>query len=76
MTSPPPDNLETYIGFALFVLSELIAMSKLKQNSVLGLILHMGEELFPYELKRREPATRANRPRRRRDENGRYLSGD
>jgi hypothetical protein len=48
-------------------------MSKLKDNSVLQMIIHMGMELFPYELKRREPATRRNRPRRRRDSDGRFL---
>jgi hypothetical protein len=68
----PPENLEVWIGFGLFVLSELIGMSKARDNSVLQLLLHMGSELFPYEVKRREPATRANRPRRRRDSRGRF----
>jgi hypothetical protein len=69
----PPDSIEAWIGFTLFFLSELIAYSKLKDNSVLQLLLHMGSELFPYEVKRREPATRSNRPRRKRAENGRYI---
>lgn len=65
---------EALIGFALFATSELIGMSKLKDSSVLQLLLHMASELFPYELQRREPATRRNRPRRR-DNRGR-LFGD
>lgn len=73
MTPPNPDYTEVYVGFALFVASELLAMSKLKSNSVLQLVLHMARELFPYELQRKEPPSRTNRPRRR-DEQGRYLS--
>lgn len=69
----PDTNTEVIIGFALFIASELIGMSKAKDNSLLQLLLHMGQELFPYELKRREPATRTNRPRRTRDSNGRYI---
>jgi hypothetical protein len=69
------DNAEVLIAFGLFVLSELIGMSKAKENSVLQMLLHMGRELFPYEIQRREPATRQNRPQRRRDANGRY-TGD
>lgn len=65
-------NSELLIGLGLFVLSELIGLSKLKDNSVLGLLLHMAQELFPYELQRREPPTRQSRPRRRRDANGRF----
>ena len=71
----PSENLDIYIGFGLFVLSEAIGMSKARDNSLLQLVLHMASELFPYEVKRREPATRSNRPRRRRDENGRFTGG-
>ena len=60
------DNLEVYIGFGLFILSELIGMSKARENSVLQLLLHMARELFPYQLERREPPSRSNRPWRRR----------
>lgn len=63
---------ELLIGLALFVISELIGLSNLKDNSVLQLLLHMARELFPYELHRREPATRQNRPRRKRDASGRF----
>lgn len=69
-----PDNIEVFIGFGLFILSELIGMSRAKDNSLLQLLMHMGQELFPYEVKRRQPATRANRPRRTRDSSGRYVS--
>ena len=54
---------EVLIGLALFVASELIGMSKLKENSVLQLLLHMARELFPYEVKKREQPKRSNRPR-------------
>lgn len=63
MTPPPVDRTDVYIGFGLFVLSELIGMSKLKDNSLLQVVLHMASELFPYTLERRQPPTRANRPR-------------
>lgn len=73
MTPPTvPDNLDVWIGFGLFVLSEAIGMSKVRQNSVLQLVLHMAQELFPYEVRRREPASRSNRPRVRRDQSGRF----
>jgi hypothetical protein len=75
MTAPDA-NTEALIGFGLFFLSEIIALSKLKDNSILQLVLHMGSELFPYELQRKEPATRANRPRKLRDSHGRYVSDE
>ena len=65
-------NTELLIGLGLFVLSELIGMSKLRDNSVLQLLLHMAGELFPYEVRRREPPTRQTRPRLKRDANGRF----
>jgi hypothetical protein len=74
--TPPPENSELWIGFGLFIASELLALSKAKDNSVLQLVLHLARELFPYELQRREPASRANRPRprQRRDANGQFTS--
>lgn len=54
---------DVLIGLALFVASELIGMSKLKENSVLQMLLHMARELFPYEVKKREQPKRSNRPR-------------
>lgn len=69
-----PDNTEALIGFGLFALSELIALSKARDNSLLQLVLHMAQELFPYEVRRREPVSRANRPRVRRASNGRFSS--
>ena len=68
----PDGSTEVMVAFLLFVASEAVGMSKLRDNSLLQLILHMGQELFPYEIRRKEPATRANRPRARRDSNGRY----
>jgi hypothetical protein len=70
----PIDNTEALIGFGLFIASELIGMSKARDNSLLQLVLHMASELFPYELQRREPANRSNRPRLKRDSRGRYVS--
>lgn len=67
----PHEHTDALIGFGLFALSELIAYSKAKDNGVIQLVLHMAQELFPYEVKRRQPATRANRPRRA--SNGRYI---
>ncbi|MEB3354200.1 MAG: hypothetical protein VKM34_08195 [Cyanobacteriota bacterium] len=63
MTPQPHGTPEALIGLGVAVTYELIAYSKLKDNSVLQLVLHMLGELFPYELKRREPPTRENRPR-------------
>lgn len=74
MTPPSPEQTEAWIGFALFFASELLALSKAKDNSLLQLTLHMAQELFPYELKKREPATRTNRPRARRASNGQFTS--
>ena len=62
MTTPPSDNLDIYIGFGLFILSEIIGMSKAKDNSVLQLVIHLARELFPYE-NRKTPPSRHNRPR-------------
>lgn len=67
------DQTEAMVGFGLLVVSELIGMSRLKSNSILQLVLHMAQELFPYELQRREPASRSNRPRLQRDSRGRYV---
>lgn len=70
----PIDNTEALIGFGLFIASELIGMSRARDNSLLQMVLHMASELFPYEVQRRQPATRANRPRLKRDSRGRYVS--
>jgi len=37
-----------YIGFGLFVASEVIGMSKLRSNSVLQLLLAAAMRAFPY----------------------------
>lgn len=60
----PGDHTDALIGLALFVASELIGMNpRTRSNSVLQLVVHMSRELFPYELHRRQPPTRDNRPR-------------
>lgn len=71
----PIDNTEALIGFGLFAASELIGLSRARDNSVLQLLLHMLSELFPYEVQRRTP-TYANRPRLKRDSRGRYVRRD
>jgi hypothetical protein len=58
------NHSELLIGLALFVISELVGMSKLRDNSLLQLLIHMGQELFPYEVKRKDPPKRGNRPLR------------
>lgn len=58
-------NTEVLIGLGLFVASELIGMSKLKANSVLGLALGIATKAFPYELKRREETPKRAPARRR-----------
>lgn len=63
---------EALIGFGLFAASELIGMSRLKDNSVLQLLLHMAQELFPYEIQRRDKPSKSNRPRQR-DNRGRFV---
>lgn len=70
--TPPPEHTDALIGFGLLAVSELIGMSKLRSNGILQLVLHMGQELFPYELQRKETATRSNRPKVRRDPSGRF----
>lgn len=44
-----------YIGLGLFVVSEVVGMSKLKSNSILQLLLMAARQAFPY--KRREQDT-------------------
>jgi hypothetical protein len=41
-----------YIGLGLFVVSELVGMSRLKSNSVLQLLLMAARQAFPYGQKK------------------------
>lgn len=41
-----------YIGLGLFVVSEIIGMSRLKSNSVLQLLLMAARQAFPYGHKK------------------------
>ena len=66
------NHSELLIGLALFAISELIGMSKFRDNSLLQLLIHMSQELFPYEVKRKEAPKRVNRPRR--DGQGRFAT--
>lgn len=38
-----------YLGLALFVVSELVGMSKLRSNSLLQLVLAAGRRAFPFD---------------------------
>ena len=58
-------NTEVLVGLGLFVASELIGLSKLKANSVLGLALGIAMRAFPYELTRREDPPKRTPARRR-----------
>lgn len=42
-----------YLGLALFVVSELIGMSKFKSNSVIQLLLTAALRAFPYSPKQK-----------------------
>lgn len=64
MTSP--DRTEIWVAVALFVASELIGISKAKDNSVLQALLRAARTMFPLELKQDKP-----KPRKR-DEQGRF----
>jgi hypothetical protein len=65
------ENMEVLIGFGLFALSELIGMSKYKDNSVLQVLLRSASTVFPYELKHK--TKKKSRPR---DRHGRFLPED
>jgi hypothetical protein len=65
------EHAEVLIGFGLFALSELIGMSKYKENSVLQALLHGASSAFPYELKHK-----AKKKARPRDRHGRFLPED
>ena len=43
------NSYEVYIGFGLFVISEIIGMSKARENSVLQLLLAAARRAFPYK---------------------------
>jgi hypothetical protein len=64
---PTPDRTELWVAVALFIASEIIGMSKAKDNSVLQALLHAARKLFPLELKQSK-----TKPRKR-DEHGRFM---
>ena len=64
---PTPDRTELWVAVALFIASEIIGMSKAKDNSVLQALLHAARTLFPLELKQSK-----TKPRKR-DEHGRFM---
>ena len=70
---PTPDKTEIWIAVALFVASEIIGMSKAKDNSILQLLLRTARTFSPFEVKLRSknlPAKKSDRVKR--DEHGRF----
>ena len=64
---PTPDRTELWVAVALFIASEVIGMSKARDNSVLQVLLHAARKLFPLELEQSK-----TKPRKR-DEHGRFM---
>jgi hypothetical protein len=70
---PTPDKTELWVAVALFVVSEVIGMSKAKDNSILQLFLRTARTFSPFEVKLRSknsPIKKSDRVKR--DENGRF----
>ena len=70
---PTPDKTEIWIAVALFVASEIIGMSKAKDNSILQLLLRTARTFSPFEVKLRSkdlPVKKSERVKR--DEHGRF----
>lgn len=59
-------NTEVLIGLGLFVVSELIGMSKMRENSVLQLLLAAARRAFPYDVTVQPHNDKQNRRRNRR----------
>jgi hypothetical protein len=64
---PTPDKTELWVAVALFVASEVIGMSKAKDNSILQLLLRTTRTFFPLEVKLKKSG------KVKRDENGRFI---
>lgn len=56
MTSP--DKAEMWTAIALFILSEVVGMSKLRENSLVQLAFTFLRNLFPAQLKVKKPRVR------------------
>ena len=70
---PTPDKTEIWIAVALFIASEIIGMSKAKDNSILQLLLRTARTFSPFEVKLRSkdlPVKKSDRVKR--DEHGRF----
>jgi hypothetical protein len=50
-----PDKTEMWAAIALFVLSEVVGMSKLRENSLVQLAFTLLRNLFPAQLKIKKP---------------------
>jgi len=50
---PTPDKTEIWVAVALFVASEVIGMSKAKDNSILQLLLRTARTFSPFEFPHR-----------------------
>ena len=49
-------------GLGFFALSEIIGMSKFRENSVLQVLIRVLQDAFPYEVKRRQENALPSRP--------------
>lgn len=64
---PTQDKTELWVAIALFAASEIIGISKAKDNSILQVLLHAARTMFPLELKQNKAKTR------KRDDHGRFI---
>jgi len=63
-----PDKTDLWIAVGLFIFSELVGMSKAKDNSITQVVLRTLTTMFPLEIKQRTTK------RLKRDEHGRFVS--
>lgn len=52
-SSPIDPQIGLYVGWAVFAFSELVGISKLQENSIIQVVLHIANAAFPFEVKRR-----------------------
>lgn len=65
---PTPDKTELWAAVTLFIFSELVGMSKAKDNSLTQVVLRTLTTMFPLEVKPK------NTRRLKRDSHGRFTS--
>lgn len=65
-----PDKVELWVATGLFIFSELVGMSKAKDNSLTQVALRALTTMFPLEIRTK------SRSRLKRDPHGRFISTD